>query len=70
VMGGLYAVNTTGAIVGTLASGFVLIASLGLQATIETAAACNLLAALGALSLSLWERAGVRASACAFPPSP
>jgi spermidine synthase len=51
-MGSLYALNTAGAIVGTLASGFVLIGKLGLDETILAAAACNLFAGLGAMLLA------------------
>ena len=52
-MGLLYAANTTGAIVGCLLSGFVLIGHLGLTETIAVAAACNLRRrALAALVLS------------------
>jgi spermidine synthase len=55
-MGGLYALNTTGAIVGTLVSGFVLIGGLGLHATILAAAGCNLAAGLGAIVLAQFGR--------------
>jgi predicted membrane-bound spermidine synthase len=52
-MGVLYGLNTTGAIVGCLLSGFVLIGRLGLTETIAAAAACNVLAGLGAAALSV-----------------
>jgi spermidine synthase len=47
----LYATNTTGAIVGCLASGFILIGGLGLSETIVVAAIANAVAGLGALLL-------------------
>ncbi|HEV7665577.1 MAG TPA: fused MFS/spermidine synthase, partial [Chloroflexota bacterium] len=47
----LYATNTTGAIVGVLLSGFVLIGAVGLSETITIAATANALAAFGALAL-------------------
>lgn len=47
----LYAANTAGAILGTIAAGFVMIGALGISATISVAAALNLLAALGALAV-------------------
>lgn len=47
----LYASNTTGAILGTAAAGFVLIGSLGIAGAIGVAAALNLAAALSALAL-------------------
>ena len=50
-MGLLYAANTTGAIVGCLLSGFVLIGQLGLTETIAVAAGANALAGLGGLAL-------------------
>ncbi|HYY89696.1 MAG TPA: fused MFS/spermidine synthase, partial [Chloroflexota bacterium] len=53
-MGTLYALNTAGAIAGTLLAGFVLIGGLGLRETIVLAAACNLLAGLGALALNAY----------------
>lgn len=45
-VGRLYALNTAGAVVGTVAAGFVLVEALGLTRTILAAAACNALAAL------------------------
>jgi len=42
----LYALNTAGAVVGTLTCGFLLIPELGVMRTAVVAAACNLLAAL------------------------
>ncbi|MBV8718403.1 MAG: fused MFS/spermidine synthase [Chloroflexi bacterium] len=48
----LYAANTTGAIVGCLLSGFVLIGTLGLTETIVFAAAANGIAGLGGLVLA------------------
>ena len=49
--GRLYAANTAGAILGTLLSAFVLIATLGVRGSALAAALLNLLAALGALTL-------------------
>ena len=67
-MGALYALNTTGAIVGCLLSGFVLIGQLGLSETIFAAAIANALAGLGALILD-WAL-GEGASSVETPPSP
>jgi spermidine synthase len=50
-MGLLYATNTTGAIVGCLLSGFVLIGRLGLTETIIAAACANALAGMAGLVL-------------------
>ncbi|ALE88644.1 spermidine synthase [Pseudomonas versuta] len=47
--GRLYAANTAGAIVGTLLTAFVLIATLGVRGSAFAAALLNLLAAVGAL---------------------
>jgi len=47
----LYASNTTGAILGTLAAGFVLIGGIGISGTVQVAAALNGLAGLSALIL-------------------
>ncbi|MUF08388.1 spermidine synthase, partial [Pseudomonas sp. CCM 7893] len=47
--GRLYAANTAGAIVGTLLTAFVLIATLGVRGSALVAAMLNLLAAVGAL---------------------
>ena len=47
-IGRLYSVNTIGAVLGTLASGLVLIELIGLEATTFVAVACNLTAAAGA----------------------
>ena len=55
----LYATNTSGAILGSLLSGFVLIGHLGLSETIFAAATANAIAGLGGLTLSRWS-----------PPSP
>ena len=49
--GRLYAANTAGAIVGTLLTAFVLIATLGVRGSAIAAAVLNLLAAVGALLL-------------------
>ncbi len=50
--GRLYAANTLGAIVGTLAAGLVLIELFGLSAALSIGAACSLIAGLAALWLS------------------
>jgi spermidine synthase len=47
----LYAANTIGAIVGTIAAGFVLIELLGLTGTLIIGAACSAIAGLAALAL-------------------
>lgn len=47
----LYASNTTGAILGTIGAGFVLIGGVGIAATIHVAAALNVAAGLSALLL-------------------
>src|SRR5881396_1825190 len=49
LVGGLYAVNTCGAVVGAAMAGYVLLPSLGNRATIEAAAALNLALGLAAL---------------------
>lgn len=51
-LGVLYAVNTAGALVGALLTGYVLIGGLGMQRTFVLAAAVNLLVAAGAYWLS------------------
>jgi spermidine synthase len=48
----LYATNTSGAIVGCLVSGFILIGQLGLNETITAAALANAVAGIGGLALS------------------
>ena len=48
----LYWINTAGAVAGTLAAGFYLLAVLGLRATVETAVAVNVLAGLLAIALA------------------
>jgi spermidine synthase len=48
----LYAANTTGAILGTIAAGFVLIGTLGISATIAVAAGLNAAAAVAALGVA------------------
>jgi spermidine synthase len=48
----LYWVNTTGAVVGALAAGFLLLPAIGLRATVLLAAALNVFAGLMALSVS------------------
>jgi spermidine synthase len=48
-IGLLYAINTLGAVVGTLAAGFVLIGEVGIRGSIGVAAALNLAAGVAAL---------------------
>ncbi|MEN6624984.1 MAG: fused MFS/spermidine synthase [Candidatus Sumerlaeia bacterium] len=52
-IGGLYAANTFGAVIGTFSAGFILIGWLGLRQTDFFAAALNVFVGLGALVLSL-----------------
>jgi len=56
----LYASNTTGAIGGTVAAGFVLIGTVGISGTIAVAAALNLVAAASALMLGAAVRPALR----------
>ncbi len=51
----LYCVNTLGAALGAFLSGFVLLGAVGLQNTVRTAAALNLLT--GAIVMLIWIRA-------------
>src|SRR5206468_1569846 len=62
--GGLYAMNTLGAVLGTIAAGFALIPRLGLWRTSAVAAGLNLAVGLVALCL------GWRAAAAPTPPRP
>jgi spermidine synthase len=48
----LYAVNTAGAILGTLLAGYVLIGGIGIQATFRIAATLNLIVGLAAIAMS------------------
>lgn len=52
VFGRLYAANTIGAIIGTLAAGLVLIELLGLSGALAVGAGCSLIAGLVALALA------------------
>jgi spermidine synthase len=61
----LYGANTVGAVAGTATSGFLLVPTIGLRATLLVAAALNLLAAVGALAVSRPVPAGVHATAVA-----
>jgi spermidine synthase len=55
--GRLYAVNTVGAVLGTLAAGFVLIPEIGVRASLFGAAGINLAIGVVALLMAcLWER--------------
>ncbi|GIW11222.1 MAG: spermidine synthase [Dehalococcoidia bacterium] len=48
----LYAINTAGAILGTVAAGFILIANAGVQGSVQTAALINLSVGVAALVLA------------------
>jgi len=61
--GRLYAANTIGAIVGTLAAGLVLIEVLGLTGALAVGAACSAIAGVSALWLARGERAVERGTA-------
>lgn len=63
--GSLYAVNTIGAIAGTLLAGFVLIELLGLTGTLAVGAACSAIA--GVVGLVLSRRFGERAPGAGAP---
>lgn len=54
----LYAINTTGAIVGTLLAGFVLVAQVGVMGAIWTAVILNLVAGVGAIAASVLLKEG------------
>lgn len=62
-VGALYAANTAGAVVGALGAGFVLIGTLGIEASFGVAAALNVGAALTAAALSVFERRQVAPAA-------
>jgi len=62
--GRLYAANTLGAIVGTIAAGFVLIELLGLTRTLFVGAGCSALAGIAALILTFAAGRCPRASRC------
>ena len=59
-IGWLYAMNTTGGIVGTVLAGFTLIGAIGVTATTRLAAALNIAVGLGALGLSAVRRTADR----------
>jgi spermidine synthase len=68
----LYAVNTLGALLGTLAAAFVLVQSLGITGALYAAAALNLCAGAVALALARGERAAAAPApdlAAAAPPA-
>jgi len=65
--GRLYAANTGGAIVGTLLTAFVLIASFGVFASAVVAAALNLIAAVAALCLQRGQHAMVTGPVASSP---
>jgi spermidine synthase len=70
--GRLYAANTIGAIVGTLAAGLVLIELLGLSGALAVGAGCSLIAGLAALWLARGDAtaAPARGAATAAPVEP
>ncbi len=53
-IGALYAVNTAGAVTGTLLTGFIFIGTLGMRRTFLAAAVLNTLVGLAALALDRW----------------
>lgn len=67
--GGVYAINTAGAVLGSLAAGFVFIPAFGLEATLHIVSACLILAALLVLSVAALPKraraAGIAAGAAA-----
>ncbi|MEP7027710.1 MAG: fused MFS/spermidine synthase [Candidatus Eisenbacteria bacterium] len=65
VLGTLYAINTAGAVAGTVLSGFILLPAIGLSATAWVAGATSL--TLGAIMVILAGRMGESAAA---PPAP
>jgi spermidine synthase len=68
-VGDIYAVNTLGAIAGTMVGGFVLIPWVGLQTAVKIGAAVNLLLAAGLLVVDLVTRPRVRASLRQWAPA-
>jgi spermidine synthase len=64
-VGTVYAVNTVGAIVGTVIAGFVLIPTLGAHAATKIGIIANLLLAAGLLAASLRRAPAIRWGACA-----
>ncbi len=60
-VGGLYAINTLGAVVGSFAAGFILMPGLGMTGTIVAASAINIVVAGLVLLLYRSERAGAAA---------
>jgi spermidine synthase len=73
-VGVLYAANTAGAVLGTLAAAFVLLPRLGLSGTVRVAVAVNaavfVIAALVARAAPALPPAGARAEAASRDPSP
>ena len=67
-VGGLYAVNTFGAVLGALSSAFVLMPWLGLRTTIGFAAAVNMAIALAVVLFVSRSRGGGREPAAENPP--
>ena len=63
-VGGVYAINTIGAIFGPLAAGFVLVPWLGIQKGLLVVAALNLLA--GAIVLFSYRLSRIRQASCAL----
>jgi len=69
-LGRLYWVNTAGAVAGTLAAGFYLLAEFGLRATVQIAAAVNVAAGLVAIALARGMAIETRTAGPAAPPPP
>ncbi|HET9482082.1 MAG TPA: fused MFS/spermidine synthase [Candidatus Polarisedimenticolia bacterium] len=67
--GALYASNTTGAVAGTAAAGFLLLPALGMMSSALVAAAANLIAAAAAFRLARLSGESSRADAGAPPPA-
>lgn len=65
--GRLYAANTAGAIVGTIAAGFVLIELLGLSGALRVGAGCSAIAGIAALLLDLIRGTTATAGHDSFP---
>lgn len=56
IIGGLYAVNTLGAALGSIAAAWILIRNLGLDGTLALGAALNTFCAIGAAGIYFWGR--------------
>jgi spermidine synthase len=67
-IGALYAINTTGAILGTVLAGFVLIGGIGIAASTWMAVAVNLGVGLAAIALTRWWPRPPETAAAGAPP--